>query len=108
MTREITKLDSKASFDEFLKNAGDALVVVDFFAEWCGPCKMIAPKVKKFANDYTDVYFAKVDVDENDETAEAEGVSAMPTFKFYKNGKKVDELTGANEKKLEELIKKHK
>ncbi|CAH3028391.1 unnamed protein product, partial [Porites evermanni] len=77
-------------FDTFLKEAGSTLVVVDFYADWCGPCKMIAPKIKGFATEFSGkVYCAKVNVDENDETAESEGISAMPTFKLYKDGKKV-------------------
>ena len=68
---------------------------------------MIAPKIKGFAEEFSGkVYFAKVNVDENDEVATSQEVSAMPTFKLYKDGKKVDELTGANEAKLRELIEK--
>mmetsp|Transcript_78962 Transcript_78962/g.124633 ORF Transcript_78962/g.124633 Transcript_78962/m.124633 type:complete len:114 (+) Transcript_78962:79-420(+) len=104
----VVELETKDDFDAFLKEAGSTLVVVDFYADWCGPCKMIAPKIKGFAEEFSGkVYFAKVNVDENDEVAGKEGISAMPTFNLYKNGAKVDELTGANEAKLRELIEKH-
>lgn len=95
-------------FDSFLKDAGSKLVVIDFYADWCGPCKIIAPKVLKMADEFTDVCFAKVNVDENSDTAEAEDITAMPTFKLYKNGNKIDELTGANEAKLREKIVAYK
>jgi len=66
---------------------------------------MIAPAFAAFAETYKDVQFIKVDVDENDETAAACGIEAMPTFQFYKGGQKVDEFSGAAKDKLEERIK---
>lgn len=94
-------------FDAKLGNAGDKLVVVDFTAAWCPPCKMIAPKFEEMSKEFTDVIFYKVDVDENDETAEANGIQAMPTFIFYRNGKKIDQMSGASEEKLREMITKY-
>ena len=82
-------------------------VVVDFTATWCGPCQRIAPKFVEFAAKYTDCVFVKVDVDENEETAQACGISAMPTFQCWKGGKKVDELVGASNEKLEALVTKN-
>jgi len=101
-------LKTKDDFDKALKDAGDKLVVVDFTASWCGPCKMIGPKFEAMSKEFTSVQFYKVDVDENSDTSEAEGISAMPTFKCYKKGKKVDELTGASEEKLRAMIEKNK
>jgi thioredoxin 1 len=72
-----------------LKNAGDKLVVIDFHATWCGPCKVIAPKVEEMSKAMDNVVFLKVDVDENEEAAKEYNVSAMPTFIFIKNNKKV-------------------
>ncbi|XP_071954358.1 thioredoxin-like [Antedon mediterranea] len=103
----VKKVANKKEFDAEIAGAS-GLVVVDFFATWCGPCRAISPKVESMAAEFTTVLFLKVDVDENSDTAEAEEISAMPTFKFYKNGAKVDELTGANEAKLRGLIEKHK
>lgn len=57
-----------------------------------GPCKFIAPQFEKLSNEYTSVTFAKVDVDEADDVAAAEGIQAMPTFKFYKGGQKIADL----------------
>lgn len=72
-----------------------------------GPCKFIAPQFEKLSEEYTTVTFAKVDVDKADDVAAAEGVQAMPTFKFYKGGKLVNEILGADVKKLVELLKTH-
>ena len=101
-------LDTKAEFDQALKDAGNKLVVVDFTASWCGPCQTIAPKFQAMSEEFTDVIFYKVDVDKNDETAEACGVQAMPTFKFYKNGKEVTTFSGSNEAKLRSTIEANK
>jgi thioredoxin 1 len=77
-------------------------VVVDFSATWCGPCKMIAPKYEAFSNQnkYKEWTFCKVDVDDADDVASEYGVSAMPTFLFFKNGNLVDKFAGANESML--------
>ena len=102
----VQAIASKTAFDEAV--ASEKLTLVDFFATWCGPCKMIAPTLEKFSNDYTDIQVIKVDVDELEDVAQAAQVSAMPTFKFYKAGKVVDELVGANPNALEEKIKANK
>merc|ERR1711977_462603 len=85
-------------------DSGHKLVVIDFTATWCGPCQRIGPKFVAFAEKYPDVVFIKVDVDENEEVAAECGISAMPTFHYYKNKTKVDELVGASEASLEEKI----
>ncbi|GMI55603.1 hypothetical protein TeGR_g11790 [Tetraparma gracilis] len=90
----VQMVETKAEFDAIV--AGDKLVVVDFTATWCGPCQMIGPKFAAMADEFPDVQFVKVDVDENDETAAACGIEAMPTFHYYKGGQKVDELVGAD------------
>nr|XP_023654104.1 thioredoxin [Paramormyrops kingsleyae] len=104
MVREI---NNQADFDKTLKDAGQKLVVIDFTATWCGPCKAIAPIFQKLSDDYQNVVFLKVDVDEAQDVASSCGVSCMPTFQFYKNGVKIGEFSGADKNKLEEMVKKH-
>ncbi|EGV66374.1 thioredoxin trx1 [Yamadazyma tenuis] len=91
MVATITK---KEEFDEALKHSG--LVVVDFFATWCGPCKMIAPMLDKFSAEYTSAKFIKVDVDDFGQIAQEYEISSMPTILFIKDGKVVTKVIGAN------------
>ena len=82
-----------ANLKEFL--AGNKPVVIDFWAEWCGPCRMIAPIVEELAAEYADrVVIGKCDVDENSETAAQFGVRNIPTIVFIKNGQLVDRQVG--------------
>merc|ERR1712063_128446 len=92
----VKELKTKAEFDAELAEAGEKLVVVDFTATWCPPCQMIKPKFHELAEKEGEVVFVAVDVDENAETAEACGITCMPTFLFYKGGERKDELQGAN------------
>lgn len=69
-------------------------LVVDFYADWCGPCRVSAPIFEKMASQYTLCRFVKVNVDKLSDIATAENVSAMPTFKLYKNGAMVSQLVG--------------
>lgn len=95
-------------FDTKLTEAGNSLVVVDFFAQWCGPCKLIAPKIEELAAEYPDVVFLKVDVDECEDIASDYEITAMPTFVFIKNKKKVDAFSGANADMVNQFIIKYK
>ncbi|XP_071082719.1 thioredoxin-like [Haliotis cracherodii] len=97
-------LQTKAEFDQALAANPGKLIVVDFFATWCGPCIHIAPVLESLSKKYPSVLFFKVDVDKNTETSEECDISCMPTFKYYKNGKEVDSLEGADEKTLESKI----
>ncbi len=82
-------------------------VVVDFWAEWCGPCRMVGPIVEELAEEYAGkVEIGKIDVDENPETPAEYGIRNIPTILFFKDGKVVDKQVGAgNRSMIEEKIK---
>uniref|UniRef100_A0A9J8AUD4 Thioredoxin b n=1 Tax=Cyprinus carpio carpio TaxID=630221 RepID=A0A9J8AUD4_CYPCA len=103
-------IEDKNAFDNALKNAGNKLVVVDFTATWCGPCQNIAPFYKALSEkeENKNVVFLKVDVDDAQDVASFCDIKCMPTFHFYKDGKKIDEFSGSNQSKLEEKINLHK
>ena len=88
---------------ESLKNGAQPLVV-DFWATWCGPCRMIAPIIAKLAEKYDGkITVGKCDVEENDDLAAEYGIRNIPTILFFKNGEAVDKIVGAQtEAKLEE------
>ncbi|KAK5695069.1 thioredoxin trx1 [Elasticomyces elasticus] len=100
----VHNLKSKAEFDEALGDK-ETLMVLDCFATWCGPCKVIAPQVVKFSDTYPDARFYKIDVDEVPDVAQELSVRAMPTFLLFKGGEKVGEVVGANPVALENAIK---
>jgi thioredoxin len=91
------------SLSQFNKLKANSLLIIDFYAVWCGPCKVISPAFDKLAKQHessTSIIFAKVDVDKAKDVAQACGITAMPTFQFFKDGKKVDEVKGADPQQL--------
>ena len=85
------------TFDELI--AGDKPVLVDFWAEWCGPCKMIAPILEEIAGEHSEkITIAKLNVDENPQTAMAYDVMSIPTMIVYQGGEEKKRIVGARPK----------
>ena len=107
MTHPIDVTDS--SFDEEVIQA-DTPVLVDFWADWCAPCKMIAPIVEELAGEFDGkIKFAKLDVDSNPKSASSYGIRGIPTMLIFNEGEPVDQVVGAVpksvlKKKLEQAI----
>ena len=102
----VIHIGSEEAFDKLM--AGDAPVLVDFWATWCGPCRMIAPIVEEIATQYADkVIVAKVDVDEQGELAQRYRIMNIPTLLLFKQGEIVDKAIGARPKAaLEQMLNK--
>jgi len=94
-------------FATVMQSAGGKLVVVDYNATWCGPCQKIHPVYTQLAKKYPNALFLGVDVDRCREIAMQQNVSSLPTFIFYRNGTKIDQMKGADAAGLEAMIKKH-
>ncbi|NTU42773.1 MAG: thioredoxin [Nitrospirales bacterium] len=86
---------TSANWDKDVLQAG-GLVMVDFWAVWCGPCRMIAPTVEELAKEYAGkITVGKLNTDENSEVAGRYKIMGIPTIMFFKNGEKVDQVVGA-------------
>lgn len=81
------------NFDQTI--SGQTPTLVDFWAEWCGPCKMMHPVFDRLSKKYPQIQFARVNVDHNQTIAQRFGVQAIPTFIMFQNGKQVDTMQGA-------------
>lgn len=97
---------NKDNFDQVVANG---VVLVDFWATWCGPCKMLAPTVDAIATEYKDrVVVGKVDVDESEDIARRFGIMSIPTLFLFKDGEVVEKLVGYRLKmELEQLLNKY-
>jgi thioredoxin 1 len=83
------------NFDEVVLHS-DKPVIVDFWAEWCGPCRMVGPIVEEIGNDYTEkAVVGKLDVDSNPNVTKRYGIRNIPTVLFFKNGEVADKQVGA-------------
>ena len=91
-------------FDEVVLKS-DKPVFVDFYATWCGPCKMMSPILEQLSEEKQDVVFAKIDVDDAERLAILYGISSIPYMILFKNGEEADRVVGAVPKqKLEQVV----
>jgi len=108
------EIKTPLEYEDALKSAGNNLVVLDFFATWCGPCKEIAPKLDQMAEEFANVVFLKIDAADNDECkeiCESFEIDWFPTFVLQKNGETVERFKGAkedDEQKLRAAVETHK
>lgn len=100
----VTELTDTKGFDEAIGRQDEDLIVIDFSAVWCGPCKIIAPKFEQMSNEYSNCHFYKVDIDDLEEVTSRSNISAVPTFITYKKGEEVDRVSGASESNLRKMI----
>ncbi len=91
----MAEIFTTSNFEEVVINA-DKPVLVDFWAEWCGPCRMIGPIVEELSGEYAEkAVIGKLNVDENPEIAERYGIRSIPTLLVFKGGQPVDKIVGA-------------
>ncbi|UKZ79215.1 hypothetical protein TrVFT333_006965 [Trichoderma virens FT-333] len=107
MADSLVHITSKAQFDELLSSS--RIVVADFYADWCGPCKQIAPLYASLAEQISRpnlLTFVKIDNDTNQDLAQEYGVTALPTFLLFRSGKVIHKVQGANPTELKAVIEK--
>jgi thioredoxin 1 len=94
-------LNNNNEFNQILQNNK---VVIDFYAKWCKPCSFISPYYEKLSNEFPNITFVKVDIEQAPDIADKCNISCLPSFQFYNNKSKINELNGADEKVLKEYI----
>ncbi|KAK2361370.1 hypothetical protein P8452_65118 [Trifolium repens] len=102
----VTLITTKESWEQKLEEArkDGRIVIANFSAVWCGPCKVIAPYYCEMSEKYTSIMFLLVDVDELTDFSTSWDIKATPTFFFLKDGQEVDKLVGANKPELEKKL----
>lgn len=99
----VTEIES-SNFEASVKSA--VKVVVDCYAPWCGPCRMLAPVIEELADENENVKFFKLNVDNNEEVARKFGIMSIPTILYFENGALMEQMVGFRSKEdLEEIIK---
>ena len=95
-------LEKEMDFEKIINNK---LVIVDFFATWCGPCRLISPILEELEKENKNLTIVKIDVDKNESLARKHGVMSIPTLEIYKNSQLVDKVVGyLSKEELEDLL----
>lgn len=102
----VYEITDEAQFKECISNNFSSIICLDFYAVWCGPCKAIAPWVKKYCAQHN-IVLAKIDVEKVPSVAKTYGVTCMPTFVFQHNGKSLEKVEGASKKALTKFAEKY-
>ncbi len=110
MPENVIEIHSSEEFNNLLKKYPDKIIIIDFWAVWCGPCMFFAPIFKKLHGEFrSDFIFVKVNVDENNAIAMKYGISGIPTTLFIKNDEVVNQVVGAmNYEGLKKVLEKLK
>jgi thioredoxin 1 len=106
----VREIETQEEMEQALTDAGDALVVVDYGTTWCGPCKLMEPKLESWSEEYTGVVFLKVVGDKSKETSmmmKAAGIRSVPSFHFYKKGERIHTINGAKAEEILSSIETH-
>uniref|UniRef100_A0A1B0B8J9 Thioredoxin domain-containing protein n=1 Tax=Glossina palpalis gambiensis TaxID=67801 RepID=A0A1B0B8J9_9MUSC len=107
LENKVHLIGDKEDFENILTAAGDKYIMVEFFATWCGPCRMLACKIDELASLYQDkAVMVKIDVDDFEELAAEYNITSMPAFMIIKNKQKVEHYCGSKVEQLEEFIEK--
>lgn len=102
----VVHIENSKQIDDLIKSTKGKVVVIDYWANWCGPCVGFTPTFQKMAAELPNCVFAKVEVDECPEAADAAGIQSIPAFHVYLNGARQEVVVGAAETKLRDAIKK--
>ena len=108
MAKNMVEEISEKEFNKIINNSKNSIVLIDFFAEWCTPCLMMAPVIEELSGKFKKVKFAKVNIDENSELAGRFKVMSIPCLIVFKNGKEIDRVIGAQQAEMiEEKLEKY-